>query len=359
MHITAIRALLFILLTFPSYFWSSASCAQQISQLFENQEKLKIQLSMDYFFNQTAPVHTKDVLFLLESDQPTQWFEKRVNYIIPNTESLKTSLSKEDYSYPYPLKVNLQKFNFIEETQISMALMSNVGAELYVQGKKKNKLLSVDLSSHFSQLDNLSITSPRVGLVSISSQYFSKEFNISETGLGEADHISMLAFLSHEARHSDGHDKELGFPHTLCPESSDYSGLKVCDQSYNGAYGVSAAILLELTQECRDCSEIDTEVLKLMYFDFKQRIINDNAMTVERKNQINDLQNELDHYYEKRYFAVRNSQNWNDKLALYEKIIFGLEQKIKILQNTDLLNHTYWESSPEEIFFVELDSKDE
>jgi len=355
MHITATRALLFILLTLPSYFWSSPACAQQISQQFDDQEKLKIQLSMDYFFNQTAVVHTEDVLFLLESDQPTQWFEKRVNYIIPNTQKLKTTFSNEDYSYPYPLELDSKELDLIQETQISMSLMSNLGAELYVQGKKKKKLLSIDLSSHFSDLDNLSVTSPRVGLVSISSQFFSKEFYISETGTGEADHISMIAFLIHEARHSDGHDKELGFPHTLCPESSDYSGLKVCDQSYNGAYGVSASVLLELTKECRDCSEIDSEVLKLMYFDFKQRIINDNAMTLEKKNQINDLQNELDHYYEKRYFAVRNSQNLNDRIALYEKVIFGLEQKIKILQNTELLNHTYWESSPEEIFLLDLE----
>lgn len=337
---------------------TGSAYAVRTSEQFNYDNRDKIDRSLEYFRDlpQSIADQNSQIDFLLEKEAPKQWLLDRVHYLIPTEpgKSLGFSLSKENYVYPnidlttditHNETINRKK----DEQKNAKTLMTNTGANLYEKGKRAQKLLSVNLGTHFSDLGVVPITSPRIGLISIAPYFFSEDLNISETGNREADLISVLAFLFHEARHSDGSAQELGFPHSKCPSSSDYAGLEVCDQAYNGPYAISSLILNELRKDCADCTEVESEVLRLMYIDFQQRILNDNAMTLEKKEKINDLQNQLDLFYQQLYYEKKSETVDKLQVKLLENLIYNNQEKLKVLKNTKLLNHTYWSTTPEAI----------
>lgn len=358
----SLGAPLFMIMVILKFLGSNPVYAIQVSEQFNYTYQDKIDRSFEYFRGlpfEEKNYQNSELEFLLEKETPKQWLLERVQYILPSghDKKLEYTLSKENYAYPNQLfTAPIRSESHVSSKKNAKSLMTNIGADLYEKGKHLSKLLSVNLKGHFSDLQELPIISPRVGLVSIAHDFFSEDLYISETGNREADLISMIAFLFHEARHSDGNGHELGFPHSTCPASSDYSGLKVCDQAYNGPYSISSMMLSEMRKDCVDCSETESEVLKLMYIDFQQRILNDNAMTLEKKEKINDLQNQVDLYSQQLYYKTKSESNRpSDKLQIerLENLIYTNQQKLKVLQNTKLLNHTYWSTTPETLTKVQ------
>ncbi len=352
MHRFKAKFTLFTFFLFQAFFWSPSIYAIRTSDLFAQDHYERIRSAIDNFLDLPQSNSSEEVAFLLENETPKKWLTDRIHYLLPKFEKAKWSytLSEDVMVYPNSQLVISDHSNNENTPTSAKSLMSNLGANLYEIGKRKQKLLTLNLGHYFSEVEELPITSPRVGLVTISPYYFSEDLYVSETGDQLADSISLISFLFHEARHSDGSGKELGFPHSLCPDSSDYAGLQVCDQAYNGPYGISSLMLKELGQQCEDqCSEVESEVLKLMYFDFQQRIMNDNAMTLEKKEKINDIQNTLDLFYQELYYQKKNEEIDQLQVHLINNLIFSNEQKLKVLLNTELLNHTYWVTTPEKL----------
>lgn len=363
MHNLIIRLSLFSFLVFQGLLWSSPAHAIKVSDSFSHPHAQRINESISAFFKYENFELNDELKLLLEGQRPQKWLEQRVKYVVPMFENRKWyySLSKAEVLYPSALSLVSENESDLDHREDkpqnnsrALPLMTNIGANLYEIGKKEGKLLTLDVHRYFTDFDNLTITSPRVGLIGVSPHYFTPELYISEEGDQVADTISLISFLFHEARHSDGKAEQLGFPHTLCPDSSDYAGLEVCDEAYNGAYGVSASILKELTKQCEDCTETESEVLMLMYFDFQQRILNNNAMTLEKKEEINDLQNALDTFYQELYYLRKESPSpeMYFQITLIENLVFNYTQRLKILQNTKLSNHTYWPTAPEKILLL-------
>jgi hypothetical protein len=347
------------ILTFFCFFQKAAAQLEDVSEHFKSEEstqKIKDALfilnnigKQDYQNNFQGELN-----FLLDNENPSTWLYKRASHFVPleKRNQITLTFSEEEYIYPNPVENVIQEINHNEEPhEKASLLMSNLGVEFYQLGKQKKKLVKAEFDNLYDShlMLNRFINSPRVGIIGISNQYFKPEFYISETGNQEADNIALLSFLFHEARHSDGEGKHLGFPHVLCPDYSDYAGLYACDKPFNGSYGIAAQLLNNFIPLCSSCNEKESEVLKLLAIDFEQRVINDNAMTLEKKNAINDDQNRLQDLYERKYFSDLESE-----LSIYEQYdldnqIYLLEQRVKYLKNTESYNTTYWDSHFESI----------
>jgi hypothetical protein len=101
------------------------------------------------------------------------------------------------------------------------------------------------------------VTSPRVGIVRLGPAMFSTIF--SHIGISES--IMRLATLFHEARHSDGKGKSLGFNHA-CPKGFR-TGQSNCDNNENGPYTIDALFVKVAMDSCSNCSAYGKEIMKL------------------------------------------------------------------------------------------------
>ena len=312
---------IFALLLIPVLTWVRPSYALELSAQFSENEVARLQQFVDQFeYLHRDEIFGKEFTFLLSEERPSQWLAKRVNYLIPDTMGNTNQL------------------------------MTNYGAELYDKAKLTKKAIVLDVRDHYFEAQDIRVDSPRAGIIKVTPYFLDEDLFISENGQGVADSIIFSSLLFHEARHSDGHDEHVGFPHVLCPESSDYTGLLACDKSYNGPYGISAEFLKDSIKACNDCSEIDKEVLRLVYIDFQQRIINDNAMTLAKKEQLNNYLNLLDSLYEQKYYQDQGKldADFSDILRLRTRI-YLLKTKIEKLQDTTLRNNTFWDPAPEKL----------
>ncbi len=315
------KAPIYPIILLALFFWAGPCFALKVSLQFQEEEMNRIQIHLDDF-NEIHHQENfgREFYFLLSQESPSKWLSERVKILLP----------------------------YSKDNQSNKELMSNYGANIYEKSKKLKVTSHVDLKEHAVGIDSVAVDSPRVGLIQISPHYFAKDILIGKNGPSIADSILFSAFLFHEARHSDGHDQHLGFPHSVCPQGSDYAGLMACDEAYNGSYGISAEFLKDSITSCESCNEEEKEVLRLIYFDFQQRINNDNAMTLEKKEQLNDYLNQLDNLYEELYFLKLADQSELKTFKLKTNIII-LEYKIKKLQDTSLRNNTFWDPSPEKV----------
>ncbi len=200
------------------------------------------------------------------------WMQARVQYIIEENFSFETYGSTSDSPYVYqnadvlPDGYAAQKASTRDESP--KVMMANIGAAAYVMGKKAKVLLNLNVPG----IGSFSMTSPRTGLLQIGEGLFmgsgQKRQNI-------VDDIFRAGILFHEARHSDGRGKTLGFLHAKCL-SGDYTGRLACDYSTNGPYTIGSTVMLALLKECRDtgkCTARSNAVLKAMYIDQASRTI--------------------------------------------------------------------------------------
>lgn len=155
-----------------------------------------------------------------------------------------------------------------------VTVMSNTGTQIYVRGKRTKNLLAVDIPG----IGAVTVTSPRTGIFKIGAGLF---VPVLQNGQSEdTDFISMgnslrrLAVYFHEARHSDGNGKSIGFLHAPCPaEKGVYAGSFACDRNQNGPYAIEGTFLRSTVDSCRACTRREKEALRNVYADKFNRLV--------------------------------------------------------------------------------------
>lgn len=148
-------------------------------------------------------------------------------------------------------------------------LMANLGVGLYRAYGNRAKPMQIRIANQ-----NVLIRSPRDGIFIIGEGHFdplTQELLHSLSSI--ANQIFRLGTLFHEARHSDGHDRSLGFSHIVCPDG-DYEGRLACDKWINGPYSVGAEMVKRLYNACAGgkCSTSDRVTLLLEIADSRYRV---------------------------------------------------------------------------------------
>ena len=154
-------------------------------------------------------------------------------------------------------------------------ILVNIGTSLYLQGKSAGYRMGFRFPFSSSDID-VPITTPRVGLLALGELFFSEMVN-PQAPERVANRIRRLSHLFHEARHSDGHNESLGFPHVVCPTGHTYAGRIACDPGGNGAFAISSYFEVAAARAClRDegCTRGEIELLYIEASDSKDRILN-------------------------------------------------------------------------------------
>ena len=164
--------------------------------------------------------------------------------------------------------------------------MSNIGVNLYRIAKKMKSIIGIQLTDGTFH----AITTPRQGIIQIGAGFFMKEMLPNHTlNESHSNSIFRLSTLLHEARHSDGHGKSLGFFHAFCPQGHTYENINACDKNLNGPYSITAASLKSFTHNCKDCSKTEILILEMRTADAYDRILHTyfdpkTGETLEAKN---------------------------------------------------------------------------
>jgi len=234
-------------------------------------------------------------LFTLNAASATDWLNQRVNYIISEKALSVFNLlvkrviyvERKDVDFPnadiipYSMDKDIQK-NLVEiqdglNAEEGFTVMSNIGSALYLGGKNERQVYGMKVSRGFlHKSERVAVTSPRAGIIQIGEGLFAPELTVNKDNEGAlANSIFRLGTFFHEARHSDGNGKSLGFMHTICPVGHDYEGQAACDENLNGPYTVGALMMAEMAKSCDDqtCSEKDMQTLKLLVLDSANRIL--------------------------------------------------------------------------------------
>ncbi len=249
-------------------------------------------------FYKTVEPRTLKVMGLLSLSSHTlsRWLGQRVNYIISDESNSTDDLIAQKNIFidqngadfpnseilPYSLDVSSKFHKNVGETnsgkgsQASMVVMSNFGTALYMDGKDSNTIYGMNIvSSKTLENKKVIIKSPRVGIIQIGEGLFSPDLTINESNNNAiSNSIFRLSVFFHEARHSDGNGKSLGFYHAICPKGHDYAEQAACDENLNGPYAVGTLMLKEMVKNCSlHCTEAEKETLKTLIVDSYNRII--------------------------------------------------------------------------------------
>lgn len=193
------------------------------------------------------------------------FLNKRAKLIVGQYFSLfSVKIAKDNYNY-FPISVAELGISFEEEGVAATTIMDNLGAAVYIHGKKEEELYRIP-TSH----GDFDVKSPRVGLLRIGPGLFN-EFTVpNSTQNAWANDLLRLSVLFHEARHSDGHDENLAFQHEKC-RGGDYHGLPACDKCKNGPYALQSVLLGKMIETCSQCTEKEKEILRLFSADLASR----------------------------------------------------------------------------------------
>ena len=246
----------------------------------------KLLLSRDLQLLKTLSVENPDSKLLeimhtdaVDSGKLEGWLEDRVQYVVGESFKFNEALFIAEPSYSYE---NLNDVPVFEKAtkhtggnSSAKVIMSNIGVSAYFKGKEQHTLSGLKIPG----VDDVRMTSPRVGVVQIGEGLF----YLFEKRLPKSPQDSMakslarLSTLFHEARHSDGHGKSLGFFHAVCPEGHHLAGYSACDRNLNGPYTVGALVQQLMTESCDTCSVEEKEVLRLNYLDSFGRVIQETS----------------------------------------------------------------------------------
>lgn len=230
----------------------------------------------------------------LNGQSASEWLNTRVNYVVSeNALSLFNLLIKrvifvdqKNVDYPNAKIIPYSEEKLVQQisaetdkatnAENSFTVMSNIGAALYMGGKNERQIYGMKISRGlFKKAEKVLITSPRAGIIQIGEGLFSNELAVNvEDPNALANSIFRLGTFFHEARHSDGNGKSLGFGHANCPAGHDYAGQPACDENLNGPYTVGALMMAEMAKgRGENCSLKDKETLKLIILDSASRIL--------------------------------------------------------------------------------------
>lgn len=203
------------------------------------------------------------------------WLAQRSRYVVPEDFKIDKNAEIIRVGYPFPNSV----LPSIEQGSARpggggnvVTVMSNIGTAVYLAGKMQSTLLGVKIPG----IGRVSATTPRIGVFQIGEGHFLPLLRRqgSSDSTGQANSLARLATFFHEARHSDGNAKSLGFVHGVCPAGHNYAGYNACDRAANGPYTIGAAFLKSvMNQNCGACSEAEKEALRITYMDSYSRVI--------------------------------------------------------------------------------------
>lgn len=298
-----------------------------------------------------------DILKVLElnhltNDSVVNWLEDRIQVVISNTpfSDMKIKVVDNNYSYPYnrkderPVLENLLETKKIQATTV----MSNIGTAIYYAGKQKNVLWQMKIKARGLKKKQ-NITSPRTGIIMIGDGHFMDRFDIVKDDKNALPNsLNRLSTFFHEARHSDGHAKSLGFFHAKCPKGHDFEFLNACDRNLNGPYTVGALVKREFIRNCDSCSVPEKEALKGSYLDSLNRVIKETTI-IDTKGE-----GSLESYKMLRdtYITIINYNIYKGKeLEVIKAKLAEVEQKIKDITDNlgkeTVVPSIFWDAAPE------------
>lgn len=208
----------------------------------------------------------------LSGESLMTWLEDRVQYVLGESYEIERNIVSTGRGYVYenpgeePVIENPARGPVSGGTV--KTIMTNVGTAVYFAGRQSGMLLGFQTDGW----DVVNMTSPRVGVIQVGEGLFLPG-KVLKDPTSQASSISRLGTLFHEARHSDGHGKTLGFLHAVCPQGHDYEGYVACDRNLNGPYTVGAHVLRAIAVACTGCTDEQNEILKLRYLDSYGRVI--------------------------------------------------------------------------------------
>ncbi|MFT6071173.1 MAG: hypothetical protein ACJAT2_001445 [Bacteriovoracaceae bacterium] len=214
----------------------------------------------------------------LNSKTATDWLEKRVAYVIEETDwkKIEKKLSVEEKFFSFEnqsIEPTIERATSAP-TGKGVVVMSNLGAALYYAGKSSRSLLSYPIKTGLFKKEKVKFSSPRAGLIMIGEGHFMDRFDHDQDNKdAKANSFGRLSTFFHEARHSDGAGKNLGFFHAVCPDGHDFQGYNACDRNLNGPYAVGAQMTKEFLKNCDDCDDVVKEKMKVSYLASVDRII--------------------------------------------------------------------------------------
>ncbi|MFL5812842.1 MAG: hypothetical protein ACJ763_04645 [Bdellovibrionia bacterium] len=211
-----------------------------------------------------------------------KWLTDRIHTVVSEDFSPESqTVSNRKFSqFPYPNEFSVEGTITYSEAEAiepqrpevhSVTTMSNLGSTLYARSKRAHLIRTISIPG----LGNVTITSPRVGILKIGQGLFNKYIAGlgNEPGQSQARVAHQLGILFHEARHSDGHGKSLAFSHVICPPEHHFAGAAACDRSLNGPYTVQAHFLNSLARSCTDCSKRELEMIRMLSADAMSRVV--------------------------------------------------------------------------------------
>ncbi len=269
--------------------------SKNINLKFSQKIEKDLKILDGFVFKEMTSSNASKVLKLniINAESVSNWLNARIHFIVEenvfsffNLEVLNIlSVSKSDVEYPYANSIPYSLFkpqtsiapeqNDQESNEKKLTIMSNLSAAIYIEGKSKKELYAFKISRGLLRRPyNVKITSPKVGIIQIGEGLFNPEYAVnSENPEAISNNIQRLATLFHEARHSDGNGKSLGFAHAVCPQGHDYEGSPACDENLNGPYTIEKLMLFEMSNSYEECSERDKQLLKLFILDSANRIL--------------------------------------------------------------------------------------
>jgi hypothetical protein len=269
--------------------------SKNINSLYRQKIEKDLEVLDGFAFNEISPNETSKIMKInvINTESVSRWLKERVHFIVEenilsfyNLSILKIiSLERSEVEYPNadsipysitnPLLNSETEQNNLDQKDRKLTLMSNLSASIYIQGKREKELYTIKISRGLLKKPyNVKVTSPRSGIIQIGEGLFDPETSVNpENPEAISNNILRLATLFHEARHSDGNGKSLGFAHTVCPRGHDFEGIAACDENLNGPYTIGKLMLTEMNKSCVECSERDKQILKLIILDSGNRVL--------------------------------------------------------------------------------------
>lgn len=249
-----------------------------------NAQRTRIERDLEEFSLLPAVQEDPILARMLELREATpeaflEWIRVRVKYVTGRKFDIDapgiTMVLREGVNYPQkrelPWGVAAKQpapTNESLEQPKSVTEMSNLGSAVFLDGKLTGNLLGLRLPGISEPVP---VTSPRVGVVQIDRGLFQ-----SPDPDRLAARLHRVSTLLHEARHSDGNGKSLGFFHFVCPDGSDYPGEEACDVAENGSYAIEARALKIFASTCgKDCTKKEREILRVEAADMLARVFDE------------------------------------------------------------------------------------
>lgn len=290
---------------------------------------------------------TKELFELEEIDGPIlyNWIYNRVKFIIGEEYVIRRRdiLTQSGFTFPSsPLPYHA--FDKVDAYG-GVVIMSNVGAGLYLEGKRDRKLkgLKINRKKVFAK-------TPRVGILQVGEGLFLERLLINGDMDSEANRIKRVGTLVHEARHSDGSGEHVGFIHSKCPVGHTLSGFDACEPYKNGAYSLEAALTKNLLEDCKTCSIEDKTKLEVAVADSFDRVVvlSHSKTEEELLNEMKAYKQVIDFYIG--FIEMSPSQAETSKKELERFTLMFNESKAQLEELKNKPNPKTLSSTPEGSF---------